>query len=159
MTGARRTSGTTRTRATTDDRGAPPGGGGRSTSYEVNDMTDDSVDDAAVHRRTFLKLGLTAGGLAALGAVGAGDVPDLRRRGLFTRNGFFEAVSAGISDKIYIEDSPTSPLILTPFVDELVIPKALAPIAKSVYSSWSRPPGPGIGQQTNAGDGKERHQM
>src|SRR4051794_33535577 len=107
------------------------GGGGRCTSYEVNDMTDDSVDDAAVHRRTFLKLGVTAGGLAALGAVGGGYVPNLRRRGLLSGNGIFEAVSAGISDKIYIEDFPTSPLILTPFVDELVIPKALAPIRYS----------------------------
>src|SRR3954464_6540112 len=147
MTGARRTSGTTRTRATTDDRGAPLGGGGRSTSYEVNDMTDDSVDDAAIRRRTLLKLGIPGGGLAALGAVGAGSIPDLRRRGLFTRDGIFEAVSAGISDKIYIEDFPTSPLILTPFVDALVIPKALAPIPYSEYSNWKRPPGPGLGQQ------------
>ena len=61
------------------------------------------------------------------------------------------------ADGIYVEAFPTSPLILSPFTDLLPIPKAMAPIPVSEFSSWSSPPGPGIGQQTNA-DPNERHQ-
>jgi FtsP/CotA-like multicopper oxidase with cupredoxin domain len=48
-------------------------------------------------------------------------------------------------------------LILSPFNDPLPIPKALAPVPKSDYSSWAKPPGPGVGQQNSLGN--ERHQI
>ena len=50
-----------------------------------------------------------------------------------------------------IEVFPTSPLILEPFRDPLPIPKALAPVPLSEVAGWSRPPGPGIGQQDSDG--------
>ena len=109
-------------------------------------------------RRTFLKLGATGGAIVALGAAGSALVPDLRRRGLLSLNGVFDAASIAFANEIYVEAFPTSPLILYPFSDLLPIPKALAPIPVSEFSSWSSPPGPGIGQQTNA-DSNERHQM
>ncbi|NMM25546.1 MAG: multicopper oxidase domain-containing protein, partial [Phycicoccus sp.] len=49
------------------------------------------------------------------------------------------------------------PLILSPFTDSLPIPKALAPVPKSEYSSWAKPPGYGQGQQNSMGN--ERHQI
>jgi FtsP/CotA-like multicopper oxidase with cupredoxin domain len=59
----------------------------------------------------------------------------------------------------YIEVFPTSALvggtgvdangkaIGSAFTDPLPIPKALAPVPKSEYSTWRNPPGPGVGQQ------------
>ncbi len=120
-------------------------------------MGDKTVDDDAVPRRTFLKLGATGGAIVALGTAGSALVPDLRRRGLLSLDGLFDAASMAFANAIYIENFPTSPLILSPFTDLLPIPKAMAPIPVSEFSSWSTPPGPGIGQQTNA-DPNERHQ-
>ncbi|WP_260680752.1 multicopper oxidase domain-containing protein [Arthrobacter sp. KBS0703] len=57
----------------------------------------------------------------------------------------------------YIEKFPTSPLIISPFSDPLRIPKALAPVPKSVFSAWRNPPGPGPGQQNSLRN--ERHQV
>ena len=50
-------------------------------------MGDKTVDDNAVPRRTFLKLGATGGAIVALGAAGSALVPDLRRRGLLSLDG------------------------------------------------------------------------
>ncbi len=119
---------------------------------------DETVEGAALRRRTFLKLGATGGAIWAISVAGSAVVPDLRRRGLFSRDGLFDATAIAFADSIYIEAFPTSPLILTPFQDPLPIPKALAPIPVSEFSHWSSPPGPGLGQQTNA-DGAERHQL
>ena len=121
-------------------------------------MGDKTVDDDAVPRRTFLKLGATGGAIVALGAAGSAVVPDLRRRGLLSLDGVFDAASIAFANEIYVEVFPTSPLILYPFTDLLPIPKALAPIPESEFSRWSSRPGPGIGQQTNA-DPNERHQL
>ena len=121
-------------------------------------MDDRTVDDDAVPRRTFLKLGATGGAILALGTAGSALVPDLRRRGLLSLDGVFDAASMAFADSIYIEVFPTSPLILSPFQDLLPIPKAMAPVPVSVFSNWPSPPGPGIGQQTNA-DPTERHQI
>ena len=38
--------------------------------------------------------------------------------------------------QLYLEQFPTSPLILSPFTDELPIPKALAPTPVSEFSTW-----------------------
>ena len=121
-------------------------------------MDDEPIDDDAVPRRTFLKLGAAGGAALALGTVGSGLVPDLQRRGLLSFNGIFDAASMAFADAIYIEKFPTSPLILTPFVDLLPVPKALAPVPRTVFEAWSTPPGPESGRQTNA-DVNERHQL
>ena len=59
-------------------------------------MDENSVDDDAVPRRTFLKLGATGGAILALGAAGSALVPDLRRRGLLSLDGVFDAGVDGV---------------------------------------------------------------
>src|SRR4051794_17540851 len=86
----------------------------------------ERLGKARLTRRDMLKLsaggagmfGLTASGLAVPRGVGAGG------------------------GALYIEAFPTSPLILKPFDESLPVPKALAPVAKSVVDGWSSPPGP-----------------
>ena len=57
----------------------------------------------------------------------------------------------------YLENFPTSPLILHPFQDPLKIPKALRPCPKSEFTRWAEPPGPGLGQQNSRRN--DRHQI
>jgi len=120
----------------------------------------ESASDAGqmrVQRRALLKFGAIGSAALALGTAGSLVVPDLKRRGLWTPDGLFDAASISFANAIYTEAFPTSPLILSPFTDELPIPKALAPVPKSVYSNWANPPGPGDGQQNSLGN--ERHQI
>jgi FtsP/CotA-like multicopper oxidase with cupredoxin domain len=120
-------------------------------------MSDASADPGLVSRRNVLRLG--AAGAAAFG-LGAGRLlvePSLAQRGLASPSGVFGAVSMAWADALYTEAFPTSPLILTPFSDELPVPKALAPVATSEYSGWAEPPGPGLGQQNSLAN--ERHQI
>ncbi|NOT03032.1 MAG: multicopper oxidase domain-containing protein [Anaerolineales bacterium] len=95
-------------------------------------------------RRDFLKLGVA--GTAAVTLAGSRLIKDIKDISVS------EAAAA-----LYIEAYPTSPLILSPFYDELPIPKALAPIAKSEVDTWSSPPGSGSGQQNSLSN--ERHQL
>ncbi len=121
-------------------------------------MAEESPDPGGVSRRTLLRLGAAGGAGAALVAAQGMGVPFLAQRGLLTADGAFAATSAVLGDTLfYIEKFPTSPLILAPFSDPLPIPKALAPVPKSVYSAWPKPPGPGQGQQNSLGN--ERHQI
>jgi FtsP/CotA-like multicopper oxidase with cupredoxin domain len=108
-------------------------------------------------RRTFLKLGAAGSAALALGATGSLIVPELRRKGLLSADGLFDAASIAWADAIYTEAFPTSPLIVSPFNDMLTIPKALAPVPKSEYSNWANPPGPGTGQQNSLGN--QAHQI
>jgi hypothetical protein len=82
-------------------------------------------------RREMLKLALMAGGATLIGT-----------------GGFRPRAARGA---LYLEDFPTSPLILNPFTDPLPIPKALAPVPLSEYSAWANPPGSGAGQQDSDG--------
>ncbi|MGA8996145.1 MAG: multicopper oxidase domain-containing protein [Nocardioidaceae bacterium] len=100
---------------------------------------------------------LGATGFALATARGLGG-PFLAERGLVGPDGAFAATSTALGDALfYTEVFPTSPLILEPFKDPLAIPKALRPVSLSDYTSWAKPPGPGLGQQNSAGN--ERHQM
>jgi FtsP/CotA-like multicopper oxidase with cupredoxin domain len=85
------------------------------------------VEKVHLSRRDMLKLSAGGAGMFALTASGMA-VP----------RGF----GAGSGGSLYLEAFPTSPLILKPFVDQLVIPKALAPVAKSTVDRWSSPPSP-----------------
>ncbi|MDH4365355.1 MAG: multicopper oxidase domain-containing protein, partial [Acidimicrobiia bacterium] len=76
-------------------------------------------------------------------------------RGLLNPNGVVDAASIAWAGSIYTEVFPTSPLILSPFSDELPIPRALRPTPLSEFGS--NPPGPGVGQQNSLGN--ERHQL
>jgi len=111
-----------------------------------------------VSRRTILRL-------SAAGALGAGvstaqglAPPFLARQGFLSADGVFAATSAKLGDLLfYIEAFPTSPLIVNPFSDELLVPKAFAPVPASQVSSWPQPPGPGPGQQNSLRN--ETHQI
>jgi FtsP/CotA-like multicopper oxidase with cupredoxin domain len=108
-------------------------------------------------RRSFLRIGaLGVTGGALLGARSAW-APGLAQRGLLSPDGAFAATSTAIGDIVlYTETFPTSPLILSPFTDELPVPRALAPVQGSEFLSWDYPPGPGDGQQNSIGN--EKHQ-
>jgi FtsP/CotA-like multicopper oxidase with cupredoxin domain len=95
-----------------------------------------------LNRRDLLKLS----GMAGLTALG-------RRAAFADAAGSVNLACAGTG---VIEAFPTTPLILNPFTDPLVIPTPLAPVAKSVVNKWSTRPGPGIGQQDSDGG---THQM
>jgi hypothetical protein len=99
-------------------------------------------------------------GPAATSPSGNGGVDhhdDLRQRGLLSADGLFDATSIAFADSLDTEAFPTSPLILNPFQDALVIPKALAAEPWIEYTNWKQPPGPGVGQQNSLGN--ERHQV
>src|ERR1700712_2698494 len=125
------------------------------------DSDGDAVPDggnppghAPVSRRSFLRVG--AGGAAVLGlyAAGARMGPSLAGRGLLSPGGAVDAGSMMLADNVYTEVFPTSPLILKPFTDPLVIPMALRP--DPTFKDWKQTPGPGLGQQNSLGN--ERHQ-
>jgi FtsP/CotA-like multicopper oxidase with cupredoxin domain len=87
----------------------------------------ERLDRVRLTRRDMLRLSAGGAGMFALTASGL-------------------AVSSGLgasgSGNIYLEAFPTSPLILSPFNDPLPVPKAAAPVAKSVVDAWDSPPGP-----------------
>ncbi|QNK79695.1 multicopper oxidase family protein [Nakamurella sp. PAMC28650] len=118
---------------------------------------EESPDRPELGRRTFLRLGAVGVAGVAITAGRAWVEPYLAQQGLLSPDGVFAAASTALDDLIYLEAFPTSPLILTPFNDALVIPKALAPQPSSAYTSWAQLPGPGIGQQNSMGN--ERHQI
>ncbi|CAH0246411.1 Spore coat protein A [Arthrobacter sp. Bi83] len=121
-------------------------------------MSEESANTRGLARRALLRLGAAGGAGAALVAAQAWASPLLARRGLLSADGAFAATSTALGDVIfYIEKFPTSPLIISPFSDPLPIPKALAPVPKSVFSAWRNPPGPGPGQQNSLGN--EQHQV
>ena len=127
----------------------------------TNDQFDADFEQTEkglhVPRRMFLRLGAAGVGAVALALASDGMAPNLRRRGLMSGDGVFDAASIAWADSIYNESFPTSPLILDPFNDELVRPKAMRPTPMSEYSGWANPPGPGLGQQNSLGN--QRHQI
>ena len=102
-------------------------------------------------------MGAVGAAVFAAGTTSSLIVPELRRRGLWTPDGVFDAASIAWANAIYTEAWTTSPLILTPFKDSLPIPKALAPVPKAEWSAWPNPPGPGPGQQSSLGN--QQHQI
>ena len=127
-------------------------------------MPEESATANHLSRRMLLRLGAAGGAGAALVAAQGWAGPLLAQKGLLSPDGAFAATSTALGDQLfYIEEFPTSPLILTPFQDRLAVPKALAPVPKvgngSVqgYSEWREPPGPGDGQQNSMRN--ERHQI
>ncbi len=121
-------------------------------------MSEQSVDAGGVSRRTVLRVGAAGGvGVTLAAAQGLGG-PFLAQKGLLSADGAFAATSTVLGDNLfYVEAFPTSPLILSPFTDALPVPKALAPVPSSEYSTWASPPGPGVGQQNSLGN--QQHQI
>jgi FtsP/CotA-like multicopper oxidase with cupredoxin domain len=120
-------------------------------------MTEESVPTDGLARRTLLRFGAAGGAVAAVAAARSWAGPLLTQTGITSADSAFAAASTALSGALYIETFPTSPLILSPFTDKLVVPKALAPVPKTVYSRWPNPPGPGPGQQNSLRN--ERHQI
>jgi FtsP/CotA-like multicopper oxidase with cupredoxin domain len=58
-----------------------------------------------------------------------------------------------------IEAFPTSPFVLNPFTDPLIVPRALSPVPKLELDTWARKPGPGLGQQASDGATFSTHQI
>ncbi len=111
----------------------------------------DGSGTAGPSRRALLKVGAAGAAVVGLGASKLW-VPSLRDKGLLSADGVFEATSIALTDALYLELFPTSPLILSPFSDALPIPMALRPQSESDYKGWAVPPGPGAGQQTSYGN-------
>jgi FtsP/CotA-like multicopper oxidase with cupredoxin domain len=120
-------------------------------------MSEEKTETNGLSRRTALRLGAAGGvGVALAGAAVA--TPRLAQQGLLSLDGAFGATATTLADAVfYIEAFPTSPLILTPFVDPLVVPKALRPEAPATYKGWAKPPGPGVGEQNSIGN--QQHQL
>ena len=116
---------------------------------------DESADKSGVSRRTILTVGAIGGAGVALATAKGLGVPFLSGS---SPDGAFAAASVALGDSLfYIENFPTSPLILSPFTDALPVPKALAPIPKAVYSTWDNPPGGGPGEQNSLRN--QQHQI
>ncbi len=121
-------------------------------------MSDVEIEteNHTIKRRTLLQLGAAGAAAVAIGAGASAVVPDLKKKGLMSKDGVFEDASIALAGAVYTEAFPTSPLILSPFNDLLPIPKALAPVQSLTYKSWAQTPGPGLGQQNSLGN--VRHQ-
>jgi FtsP/CotA-like multicopper oxidase with cupredoxin domain len=84
-----------------------------------------------VSRRAVLQVGASGAGLAAFYAAHSVVGPSLDEQGLASADGVFGAASIELADALYTEVFPTSPLILSPFKDELPIPEVLKPSSLS----------------------------
>src|SRR4051794_13271660 len=93
----------------------------------IHEPVDGVNAKSGLARREFLRLGAIGGAAVAAGVVASTWMPDLRKRGLMSTEGVFDAGSIAWADVLYVESFPTSPLILNPFSDPLPIPKALVP--------------------------------
>ena len=118
---------------------------------------EESNERSGMSRRLVLRLG-AAGAAAAAAGVGRSLVlPSMTRQGFRGAGGVLDAASVSLSDSLYTEVFPTSPLILNPFNDELPVPKALAPLSPAEVAALPQPPGPGVGQQNSLRN--ETHQL
>jgi FtsP/CotA-like multicopper oxidase with cupredoxin domain len=122
----------------------------------------ESVKDRGLTRRAMLRFGALGAAGLAVGVAHAKAAPFLHKNGFKGADGAFEATSMKLTDAIYIEAFPTSPLILNPFTDQLTVPKAASPVSKDDMSKWASDnheslPGPNVGEQNSLGS--ERHQI
>ena len=64
--------------------------------------------------------------------------------------------------KVEIEYQPTSPFILSPFIDPLPVPQPLHPVSASVYDAWKAAgsePSAALGRQASDGDPSSTHSL
>jgi FtsP/CotA-like multicopper oxidase with cupredoxin domain len=122
-------------------------------------MSESSNRDQLVSRRNVLRAG--AVGAAAFG-LGAGRLllqPSLAQRGFASGDGLLGAASVAWADSLYTEVFPVSPLILSPFTDPLRVPRALAPVSKSVWKNWPNPPSKNRQSIDPSGNAVGKHQV
>ncbi len=120
-------------------------------------MAPSTSNARTVARRSILRVGAVGSAGLAFGAVQGVVRPSLGGHALLSPDGAFAATADALAGVLYLELFPTSPLILSPFTDPLPVPRALAPVSKSEYTSWKNPPGPGRGQQSSLGN--QQHQI
>ncbi|MFL6063530.1 MAG: multicopper oxidase domain-containing protein [Friedmanniella sp.] len=108
------------------------------TSLRVEELLEPPR--GGMSRRSVLRLGALGVAGAALVGTRAAAEPYLASRGLMTPDGVFAAAATAITDLVYLEAFPTSPLILNPFSDPLNVPQALRPVSKDNWSKWAQPP-------------------
>src|SRR3954470_5802713 len=151
---------------TTDERASRPPVPGAGDPQQIPDVLEGGEAVTAPHpedatglpRRHILTWGAIAGLGAGVAAATGWGGPVLKGEGLLGGNGAFAATTTALADLLfYTEVYPTSPLILNPFNDELLIPPALRPVDPLVVRGWPKPPGPGVGQQNSLGN--ETHQL
>jgi FtsP/CotA-like multicopper oxidase with cupredoxin domain len=112
---------------------------------------------AGISRRNVLRAGAVGAAVVGAGAAKVLMQPSLTARGLMNPDGVFGAASIALADSIYIEAFPTSPLILNPFSDALLVPPAATPLTPAEVAALPLPPGPGVGQQNSFRN--ETHQL
>ena len=126
---------------------------------EPDEAVGASVEEAGwASRRTVLTVGAAAVGGAGVALLAAKQlgVPFLGGKG--SVDAALSATSVALGDGLfYIENFPTSPLILSPFTDPLPVPKALRPVPKTEYSAWTNAPGGGVGEQNSLRN--QQHQI
>ncbi|HEX3590189.1 MAG TPA: multicopper oxidase domain-containing protein [Pseudonocardiaceae bacterium] len=120
----------------------------------VPDDTEDLNAKSGMSRRVALRIGAVGAAAAAVGVGRAMVMPRLRQQGLANADGLVDAASISLTDAVYTEVFTTSPLILNPFVDPLVVQKTLRP---TPIEEFDPPPGPGVGQQNSFRN--ETHQI
>src|SRR3954452_14612222 len=148
----------------TTDRSTSPVADVLADAFDATDSPDTTDEDrlpCGVSRRALLRL-TAAGALGAGVAAASGSgLPFLAQKGLLSTNGAFAATSTALADLLfYTEVFPTSPLILNPFSDELVIPPALKPASAEELADtakWPTVPSGAAGGQNSLGN--ETHQI
>ncbi len=142
------------------DEGAD-GFGAAATVTEGRTPSVESVKNRGLTRRAMLRFGALGAAGLAVGVAHAKTAPFLKNNGFKGADGAFDATSMKLTDALYIEAFPTSPLILNPFTDPLTVPKAAVPATQDEMDQWVKNgetlPGSGIGQQNSLGT--ERHQI
>ena len=127
----------------------------------VHEPLDGVNQKSRVARREFLRLGAIGGAAVAAGAVATTWMPDLRQRGLLTKDGVFHAGSIAFADSLYDEEFPISPpldphSVRRPAADPAV-EAATGRDAPAEVAALPLPPGPGVGQQNSLRN--ETHQI
>ncbi|HEX5120717.1 MAG TPA: multicopper oxidase domain-containing protein [Pseudonocardiaceae bacterium] len=118
---------------------------------------EEAKQRSGMSRRLVLRVGAAGAAAVAAGVGKTFVMPSMARQGFKGADGVLDAASVSLSDSLYTEVFPTSPLILNPFTDELLVPKAMRPTAPADVAALPEPPGPGIGQQNSLRN--ETHQL
>src|SRR3954447_24390484 len=145
----------------TTDRSTSPVADVLADAFDATDSPDTTDEDrlpCGVSRRALLRL-TAAGALGAGVAAASGSgLPFLAQKGLLSTNGAFAATSTALADLLfYTEVFPTSPLILNPFSDPLVIPKAAIPVKPEELATWTSKPSGALNMQNSLHN--ETHQI
>jgi len=125
----------------------------------------DETEATGHSRRTFIQVGAVGAAALAAGAAASAVVPDLKNRGLLSKDGVVDAAAIAVASGVYTEAFPTSPLILSPFNDLLPVPLAKKPVFNpnvnwmnsTEWAAMTQKPSGAAGMQNSMGN--ETHQI